>query len=120
MAFDVDEVEALLIAAARAGEPLTYSEMLAALGYRFTRPLMRQLCVALDAVDARGRASGRPELAVLVVRQSDGLPGQGWWLGERIYAGPWEGPEAARHVATLQQRAFADWKRAGASKIELK
>jgi len=30
MAFDVDEVEALLIGAARAGQPLTYSEALAA------------------------------------------------------------------------------------------
>ena len=104
MAFDVDEVEALLIAAARAGETLTYSDALAALGHRFTRPLMRQLCVALD-----GRGAGRPELAVLVVRQSDGLPGQGWWLGERGYTGPWQGIEAMAHVAMLQRRAFTAW-----------
>lgn len=108
-AFDIDEVEALLIAAARAGTPLTYSDALAALGHRFTRPLMRQLCRALDEVDARARGRGEPELAVLVVRQSDGLPGQGWWLGERGYDGAWEGPAARAHVAGLQARAFAWW-----------
>lgn len=110
MAFDIDEVEALLIAAARTGEPLTYSDALAALGHRFTRPLMRQLCVALDDVDARERGRGEPELAVLVVRQSDGLPGQGWWLGERGYTGPWEGVGARAHVRMLQGKAFAHWR----------
>lgn len=111
MAFDVDEVEALLIGAARAGEALTYAEALAALGHRFTRPLMRQLCVALDAVDARGRGRGDPELAVLVVRQSDGLPGQGWWMGERGYTGPWHGPDARAHVTALQAKAERRWGR---------
>lgn len=109
MAFDLDDLEALLIAAARAGEPLTYSDALAALGYRFTRPLMRQLCAALCEVDSRTRGRGDPELAVLVVRQSDGLPGQGWWLSERDYTGAREGAEAQRHVLTLHKCAFARW-----------
>lgn len=109
MAFDVDEVEALLIGAARAGQPITYSDALAALGHRFTRPLMRQLCVVLGEIDARGRGRGDPELAVLVVRQSDGLPGQGWWMGARDYAGAWEGPQARAHVAGLQAKAVARW-----------
>ena len=33
---------------------------------------------------------------MLVVRQSDGLPGQGWWVGgakKHGYTGLWEGPE---------------------------
>lgn len=109
MAFDVDEVEALLIASARARAPITYSDALLALGHRFTRPRMRALCVVLSEIDARGRASGDPELAVLVVRQSDGLPGQGWWIGARDYSGPWQGPEAMAHVRLLQSRAFARW-----------
>ncbi len=109
MAFDVDEVEARLIGAARVGEPLTYSEALAALGHRFTRPLMRQLCVVLGEVDARGRGRGDPELAVLVVRQSDSLPGQGWWMTERGYAGPWQGPEARTHVTARRAKAIARW-----------
>lgn len=111
MGFDVDQVEAELRQAARAGTPLTYSEVLGALGYRFTRPLMRQLCVVLATVDARARAGDEPELAVLVVRQSDGLPGQGWWMGERGYVGPWEGPAARAHIDALQRRAFRYWKR---------
>lgn len=105
--FDVDAVEAVLVGAARAGAAVTYADALAALGHRFTRPRMRQLCVALDAVDARGRGSGRPEFAVLVVRQSDGLPGQGWWTGRRDWDGRWSGPEALAYVRGVQARAFA-------------
>src|SRR3546814_20653939 len=73
-----DEVRAHLIAAARAGTALTYSELLEQLGYAFSRPKMRQLCAILGAVDELEAARGEPELAVLVVRQSDGIPGQGW------------------------------------------
>ena len=109
MAFNVDEVEALLIAAAQGGAAVTYSQMLGALGHRFTRPLMRQLCVVLDAVDSRARGCGDPELAVLVVRQSDALPGQGWWLGERGYSGAFEGAAARAYVGRAQARAFARW-----------
>lgn len=106
LSLDPAEVEALLRASARAGEPITYSDALAALGHRFTRPLMRQLCAVLADVDARAAGRGEPGLAVLVVRQSDGLPGQGWWMGERGYSGAWEGPEARAHVRALQARAF--------------
>ena len=63
---------------------------------------MRQLCAILDAVDEEAAARGEPELAVLVVRQSNGIPGQGWWTAgggrSRGYEGPWEGPEAARFI----------------------
>lgn len=111
-----EEVKAHLVAAAAAGETLTYSELLGRLGFPFSRPRMRQLCVLLGDVDAAGAARGEPELAVLVVRQSDGLPGQGWWIGAAKahgYEGPWEGPEARRFVARLQQRCFATWSRNG-------
>ena len=73
---------------------------------------MRQLCKTLGAVDDEAAARGEPELAVLVVRHSDGLPGQGWWIeGARGhgYRGPWEGPEAARFIRKLQQKAFDYW-----------
>ena len=76
-AIDPDHVAALLHAAARAGEAVTYAEVLYALGFAFSRPKMRALCVALDDVVAGERGEGRPPLAVLVVRASDGLPGQG-------------------------------------------
>ena len=111
--FDPLEVEALLQATARAGETLTYSDALMALGHIFTRPKMRALCKVLDTVDDWARTRGEPELAVLVVRQSDGLPGQGWWVGapeRRGYTGPWEGPKAKRFIATVQKRAFDYWR----------
>ena len=63
-----------LLAAAAGGHPLTYSELLARLGHDFSRPKMRALCKTLAAVDEAAEADGEPELAVLVVRQSDGLP----------------------------------------------
>jgi len=110
---DWQEVRAHLIAAAAAGHPLTYSELLAQLGHGFSRPKMRAVCKTLGAVDDDAEARGEPELAVLVVRQSDGLPGQGWWVagGASVhgYEGPWEGAEAASFIARLQKKTFDFW-----------
>jgi hypothetical protein len=109
---DVGRVRALLIAAAQAGTALSYSEILGQLGYRFTRPKMRALCKTLDAVDRGGTEAGEPALAVLVVRESDRLPGQGWWVGSpaRGYEGAWTGAEAETYVRERQQRAFDYWR----------
>lgn len=108
-AADLPEVKALLVAAARAGRDLSYSEALLALGHRFSRPKMRALCRLLDAIDEAGRAAGEPELAVLVVREADRLPGQGWWVGRKDAPASWSGPEARAYVAALQARAFTWW-----------
>lgn len=106
-----EEVRLHLVAAAKAGTALSYGELLEQLGYRFSRPKMRALCALLGTVDEDAAARGEPELAVLVVRQSDGLPGQGWWVsgGVRDYRGPWEGPEAKRFIAGVQATTFAYW-----------
>jgi hypothetical protein len=109
---DPVEVRAILIASAQAGEPITYSEILALLGHQFTRPKMRALCKVLAFVDDEAEERGEPELAVLVVRQSDGLPGQGWWIGgaaKHGYRGLWEGPAAAKLIREVQSRAFEFW-----------
>jgi hypothetical protein len=106
------EVRAILIASARAGESITYSEVLALLGHAFTRPKMRALCKVLTFIDEEAEEGGEPELAVLVVRQSDGLPGQGWWIGgvpKHGYTGLWEGPGAAKLIRKVQARAFEFW-----------
>ena len=106
------EVRAILVAAAQAGEAISYSEVLALLGHDFTRPKMRALCKVLTFVDDEAEARGEPELAVLVVRQSDRLPGQGSWVGggkKHGYAGLWEGPAAAKLVRKIQRRAFEFW-----------
>jgi hypothetical protein len=108
-----EEVRLHLVAAAKAGAALTYSELLARLGYEFSRPKMRALCAILGAVDSEAAARGEPELAVLVVRQSDALPGQGWWAAggarSRGYSGSWEGPQAKAFIARVQAETFAYW-----------
>lgn len=110
---DPVEVRAHLVAAAKAGVALSYGELLEHLGHRFTRPKMRALCAMLGEIDRDAALRGEPELAVLLVRASDGIPGQGWWVAggarERGYAGPWEGPEAARFVRSVQAETFAYW-----------
>ncbi len=108
-----EEVRGHLIAAAKAGVALTYSDLLERLGYGFSRPKMRALCAILSAVDEDAAMRGEPELAVLVVRQSDGIPGQGWWVGtsarSRGYLGPWDGPEARRFIDSVQAESFRFW-----------
>jgi hypothetical protein len=109
---DVAAVRAILIDAAKARRAISYAGVLDALGHHFSRPKMRALCRTLDAIDAVGIAEGEPELAVLVVRESDGLPGQGWWVSkvrELGYEGLWTGPEATKLVRRLQKRAFDHW-----------
>ena len=109
---DAAEVRAILVASAQAGQPISYSEVLGLLGHHFSRPKMRQLCAVLGTVDDEAEARGEPELAVLVVRQSDGLPGQGWWIGgakKHGYIGLWEGPKAASLIRKIQRQAFDYW-----------
>jgi hypothetical protein len=82
------------------------------LGHHFTRPKMRALCKVLAFVDDEAEYRGEPELAVLVVRQSDGLPGQGWWIGgarKHGYTGLWEGPDAMKLIKNIQRQAFEFW-----------
>ena len=110
--YDIDELEALMQGTARAGLPISYSEALDCLGYAFSRPKMRALCVALGEVDRRAKARKEPELAVLVVRASDKIPGAGWWVdrNDPKYKGPNEGPQAYKYISGIQAKAFAFWK----------
>ena len=113
---DPQEVRAILVASAKAGQSITYSEVLGLLGHAFSRPKMRQLCKVLTFVDDETVERGEPELAVLVVRQSDGLPGQGWWIGgakKHGYKGLWEGPRAAKLIRKVQAQAFDYWEKRG-------
>ena len=111
--FDPGTVRDILISAARQRTALTYSGLLSILGLAFTRPLMRQLCKVLDRIDEDGRASGEPGLAVLVVRQSDGLPGQGWFAARSGVHDDlpleWEGPQAQAYTEARRAEAFAYW-----------
>jgi hypothetical protein len=105
-------VRALLVTAARDGRTVSYSELLAELGYRFTRPKMHALCKTLRSIDIAAATMREPQMAVLVVRKSDRLPGQGWWTSppdEHGYTGSRTGPDAAAFVRAIQERAFDYW-----------
>ena len=108
-----ERVRAILVSAATTGAAVTYAEVLNALGHEFTRPKMRALCKVLAVIDDEAAGRGEPELAVLVVRQSDGLPGQGWWIAggavQHGYDGLWTGPQAVKLVRKLQKQAFDYW-----------
>ncbi len=107
---NVAHIEGLLQALARECRAVSYSEMLLMLGLRFSRPKMRSLCRTMDEVDRRAAAAGQPELAALVVRESDKLPGQGWWIGRTDYQGEWTGPAARAFLNAIQQRSFDYWR----------
>lgn len=92
-----------LVAAAHERRPLTYRVLLAHLGLRHGSGNVARLCRELGAIDQTRRARNEPELACLVVRQSDGLPGEGYWLND---------PETittarATLIRERQARAFA-------------
>lgn len=114
---DPGEVRRILISSAAARTPITYAELLNALGHAFSRPKMRALCKTLAAIDEEASERGEPELAVLVVRQSDGLPGQGWWVSGSVvhgHEGSWTGPDAKKLICRLQRQTFDYWaQRAG-------
>lgn len=102
----------MLVEVARAAEPLTYGEVIARLGYEFNTNLVGQLGKVLDRIDDHAKANNEPPLAVLVVRHSDGLLGQGWWMGRAKaagYEGDWVGEQALAHVTELQEQAFEFW-----------
>jgi hypothetical protein len=109
---DAATVRRLLIESARTRRDTSYANLLDMMGHRFSRPKMRALCKTLGAVDDAALAAGEPELAVLVVRQSDRLPGEGWWVSsvERLgYTGPWTGAEATTFIRRRQKLAFDYW-----------
>jgi hypothetical protein len=107
---DLDLLEHRLLAAALAGQPVTYGELLAFFERRVTPVMVRALCRDLGRVCDRIEAEGGPDLACLVVRASDRLPGAGYFQAMRVagqYVGPDEGDAAVRFVRDAQARAQA-------------
>lgn len=105
----VDELERLLVGAARAQRALTYADVLAHFELRVTPRRVFALCRDLGEVCRRNRARGEPELAVLVVRKSDGLPGEGFFRSawaDGTYDGPATGFPARAFVREQQDRVF--------------
>ena len=109
---DVDRLEALLTAAARARRTLTYAEVLRHFGLAITPRRVYGLGRDLTEVARRNVARGEPRLPVLVVRKADRLPGEGFFEGARrrgAYAGPSTGPEAAAFIRAETEGVFRYW-----------
>jgi hypothetical protein len=89
---------------------MTYAEVLAQFGIKITPRRVYALCRDLGVVCARNRARGEPELAVLVVRKVDRLPGEGFFHGywrDGVYEGPSTGAPAQAFIRAETERVFA-------------
>jgi hypothetical protein len=109
---DIDELERLLILAARERRTLAYSDVLTHFGKRTTPIRVFALCRDLGEVSERNRQRREPELAVLVVRKTDRLPGEGFFHGpwkDGTYDGPSTGPRAEAYIKGLTEAVFAHW-----------
>lgn len=110
---DIDELEALLIDAARDRRTLAYGEVLSHFGKRVTPIRVYALCRDLGMISERNRRRQEPELAVLVVRKTDRLPGEGFFHGawkDGDYEGPATGPEARAYIDGLTETVFAHFR----------
>jgi hypothetical protein len=106
---DIDRLDALLVCAAREGRTLSYADVLAHFGKRITPRRVFGLSRDLGEVCRRNRARGEPELAVLVVRKADGLPGEGFFRSawhQGLYDGPPSGLRARAYIRDEQERVF--------------
>jgi hypothetical protein len=105
---DADALERILVQSAREGRTVSYRQLLAMAGRRVGPNNVRALMRVLAEVCRRSEARGEPDLACLVVRERDGLPGEGYFAAEAETGGALEGSRRAR-VARAQEAAFAFW-----------
>ena len=108
---DLDRLERVLIQAAVERRAMTYGQLLSLFERRVTPILVAALCRDLGRVADRRRGERWPDLACLVVRKSDGLPGEGYFTSlraEQSYAGPSTGP-AAEAFVRARQRVARRW-----------
>jgi hypothetical protein len=113
---DLDRLERILIRTALERRPITYGQLLDLFERKLTRITVSALCRDLGRIEERRAGAGWPDLACLVVRKSDGLPGEGYFDSlrrEGAYAGPSTGEPAEAFIRARQQRAFAWASRSG-------
>jgi hypothetical protein len=107
---DAAGLRAALVAAARAGRPVSYLQLADSLLPGEPRRIHR-ITLLLEELLREDLAAGRPLLAALAVGRA-GLPGRGFFLllGELgAYGGPDSGPEAAQWHAAALARAVDHW-----------
>jgi hypothetical protein len=105
---DADALERVLVQAAREGRTVSYRQLLAMADRRVGPNNVRALMRVLAEVCRRSEARGEPDLACLVVRERDGLPGEGYFVAEAATGAPLQGSRRAR-VERAQAEAFAFW-----------
>lgn len=104
---DLDRLERLLLRAGAGRRTLTYGEVLRHFGRRVGPGNVARLCRDLAEVCRRVEARGGPDLACLVVRRDDGLPGAGYIASLLDRRGRTPTREAlVRLVRRRQERAF--------------
>lgn len=106
---DLDRLERALIQTARERRAVTYGQLLGLFERRVTPILVAALCRDLGKQAERRAGAGWPDLACLVVRRSDGLPGEGYFDSlrrEGAYAGPSVGPAAEAFLRGRQEQAY--------------
>jgi len=107
---DRDRLERLLIDAARQRRTMTYQEVLGHFGRPIGPVMVRALCADLGHVCRRLEPLGLRDIACIVVRKSDGLPGAGYFAAlhdEEGYDGPCRGSFAQLEIERRQQAVFA-------------
>ena len=104
---DPDRLERVLIDTAANGRIVSYRQLLAVFGRRVGPNNVRALMQVLAEVCRRSAARAEPELACIVVREADGLPGEGYFRGT---PGEFDRMRRASMVAAAQARAFAHWR----------
>ena len=107
---DIDALEQLLVEAARDRRTVTYSEVLGHFNKRVTPIRVYALCRDLGSVSERNSERHEPELAVLVVRKTDRLPGEGFFHSawkDGSYDGPATGPRARAYIDELTEIVFS-------------
>ncbi len=106
---DLDRLERVLIQAALERRAMTYGQLLGLFERRVTPILVAALCRDLGKQAERRSGAGWPDLACLVVRRSDRLPGEGYFDSLRrdgAYAGPSVGPAAEAFLLARQEQAY--------------
>ena len=80
-----------LVEIARGGRTETYGEIGRIVGLSMGNPRHREILGGLlDAIDRGEHAAGRPQLAAVVVRKREGVPGRGFFViarGLGLHAG---------------------------------
>ncbi len=109
---DAEALERVLVRAAREGRTVSYRQLLAMADRRVGPANVRALVRVLAEVCRRSAAKGEPDLACLVVREKDRLPGEGFFTAEAATGEPLVGSRRAR-VARAQAEAFAFWAEGG-------